>query len=496
VTSILSSISGYFSRSIILGTFLPVTIFVVLSLILLVPALPAGVSISELLVGLDTGTIVGISFLTIVLSGLLYNMNIPILRLYEGYPWRRSWIGSWLTRRHVARFEATQLRLEGMRAVLRKMESVDKELTSNSDFVKEVLENWRSLGSPLQRTNLKDRAWLKTWHLLRAANQPDQDPQVASELDQMGDLWRALSTDLRSEFSTYRIELKHAYPDKRGLILPTRLGNVIRSFEYYSDREYGIDSVEIWPRLVSVIPTDYAVTIDDTKTTFDFMMNCSLLSAVLAMAVFIVGLLYPSSLVSPSDRLYWLVKIGGLISLSYFFYRLSINRADAWGLLIKAAFDLFRWELLKKLGYEQSLVTREEEREHWREISRQAIYGDRFNKKLMPYATPDSFPSANMPKTELTRGVNRDVRTDVMTVYLRVKNKDAKSALKGVTVSDLLSDDLDFQWDSAKLDGESVNVSGTNPYEFTIGEIARGAEAILTYQAIPKKSSRFSVSLN
>jgi hypothetical protein len=50
--------------------------------------------------------------------------------------------------------------------------------------------------------------------------------------------WKALTADLRGEFSTYRIELKHAYPDVRGLILPTRLGNVIRSFEYYSHREY------------------------------------------------------------------------------------------------------------------------------------------------------------------------------------------------------------------------------------------------------------------
>ena len=99
MTSILSSISGYFSRSLILGTFLPVTIFVVLSLLLLVPSLNADLSLAVVLEQLDTGKIVGISFLTIVISGLLYNMSIPILRLYQGYPWRGSWIGAWFSRR-------------------------------------------------------------------------------------------------------------------------------------------------------------------------------------------------------------------------------------------------------------------------------------------------------------------------------------------------------------------------------------------------------------
>ena len=127
MTSILSSISGYFSRSLILGTFLPVTIFVVLSLLFFVPSLPVGLNLTELLAGLDTAKVVGISFLTIVISGLIYNLNIPILRLYQGYPWRRSWIGTWLSRRHTNRFEAAQLRLEGMRAVLRRMEEVEKD---------------------------------------------------------------------------------------------------------------------------------------------------------------------------------------------------------------------------------------------------------------------------------------------------------------------------------------------------------------------------------
>ena len=133
MTSILSSISGYFSKSLILGTFLPVVIFIVLSLVLLVPHFPPGIAITLPLEALNKEwKVVGLSFIAIVMSGLIYNMNIPILRMYEGYPWRDSWIGLWFTRRHIARFDAAQMRIEAMRAALRTMDVAVKK--KRSDF--------------------------------------------------------------------------------------------------------------------------------------------------------------------------------------------------------------------------------------------------------------------------------------------------------------------------------------------------------------------------
>jgi hypothetical protein len=273
--------------------------------------------------------------------------------------------------------------------------------------------------------------------------------------------------------------LQHTYPDSSGLILPTRLGNVIRSFEYYSDREYGIDSIEIWPRLVSVIPKDYAVSIDDTKTTFDFMMNCSLLTGLLSVLILMIGLIYPAT----------------LESLSIVFYRLSINRAGAWGLLIKSAFDLYRWELLKKLGHEKTPKKREDERVLWEEISRQMIYGDRYDKKLLDYAEPPlSFPTVQSvpPKEtlEITRGVKPSPGADSLTVYLRVRNTDPDQPATAITVKDKLSDDLDFEWNSARAGGGQVITSGTNPYKFELDDLPGAAEMILTYRVIPKRKAR------
>ncbi|HEV2833757.1 MAG TPA: hypothetical protein VGW58_00495 [Pyrinomonadaceae bacterium] len=484
MTSILSSISGYFSKSLILGTFLPVAIFTMLALILFVPYLPPDIVISSPLEGWEKEwRVIGISFVVIVVSGLIYNLNIPILRLYEGYPWRSSLIGSWLRRRERAKFDSAQLRLDAMRAALRAMEGAVKGNPANTTFISEVMDNWRGLVRQRTGDGLTKSRWFQSW---RESLERAQGEEITAQ-------WQAIDQELRSEFSLYRFELKHAYPDKRALIMPTRLGNVIRSFEYYSQREYGIDSNQIWPRLAAVIPEDYAISIDDTKTTFDFMMNCSLLSAVLSFCVLIAGLVYPAPFVSPAMALWWLLKIVALVVLSYFFYRLSINRAHAWGLLVKSAFDLFRWDLLKKLGYAQIPKQRKDERALWTEISRQAIFGDRFDKKSLAYSepapAPDVYPtvrsSSARARFEITRGVKAGNNGDSLVVYVRVKNADSATA-NGITVWDRLSDDLDFEWDSARLDSEKVHTSGINPYQFHIGNLVANREAILTYGAIKK----------
>src|SRR5260370_26939718 len=126
-----------------------------------------------------------------------------------------------------------------------------------------------------------------------------------------------------------------------------------------------MDSIEAWRRLVAVIPESYAVSVDDAKTTFDFMMNCSALSLLLAFSIVCVGLIFPASMVSTMAVLYWLSKVIAFVLVSYLFYRLSINRAGAWGSLVKGSFDLYRWELLNKLGYNQKPKSRQEERRLW-----------------------------------------------------------------------------------------------------------------------------------
>jgi hypothetical protein len=484
VTSILSSISGYFSKALILGTFLPVVIFILLSFLFLMPLLPSDLSLSLRFQGIDKEwKVLAASFGAVVITGLIYNLNIPILRLYEGYPWRYSWIGMWLTRRHIARFDAAQNRIDAMRACRSLMEAAAKDLTSQEKFVKEFFEDLKALGASLRGPRFKEYKWLEIW----STAMPEHRPRHTQEQ------WENIKDNVIDEYSAYRREVKNNYPDQRSLILPTRLGNVIRSFEYYPRREYQIDSIALWPRLIGIIPKDYAVAVDDAKTSFDFMMNCSALSVLLSVSMLLAGLISPARPTSVMPILEWLIMISVFGLLSYFFYLLSINRVGAWGALVKGAFDLYRWELLKKLGYKQEPQSREEERKLWGEISRQMIYGDRYDKSLQGYAQqagtshPIVRSSPRAAKLEITKGVKVNSDNDVVTFCLRVKNTSPNLAATDIILTDKLADDFEYEWESAKIGNDSVPVLGTNPYEFKIGSLLRTAEVVLSYNGIPRK---------
>ena len=97
MTSILSSISGRFSFSLLLGTFVPAFVFILLARMLVVPLVPGALDVALLtpLKAIDESwEIFAILLSAIVLSGLLYSLNTPLIRIYEGYPWQDTWLGT------------------------------------------------------------------------------------------------------------------------------------------------------------------------------------------------------------------------------------------------------------------------------------------------------------------------------------------------------------------------------------------------------------------
>ena len=440
MTNILSAISGHFSKNLILGTFFPVVLFVLLSLIFVVPLFPPDWPLFKPIIALDTqGKVLAISFLTIVLTGLLFNLNIPVLRLYEGYPWRESWIGKWFIRRRKKQFQAVRARRLGM----------------------------RSLISELRKTR--------------------NDAELIARL-----------TTRRRQAA---LRLNNEFPSKESLIIPTRLGNVIRSFEEYPDRQYGIGAIALWPRLTAKIDKEYAAVIDDSKTSLDFMLNLSILSAATALIITLAGLFYfpPSSLLYSSGStsmraaiVFWLITIGAFLVLSYLSYAGAIPRANSYGAKVKSAFDLYRAELLKQLGYERTPKTVKEERSLWDAISLQMIYGDPpwGRDPLNEYKISPTFARSEQPfvDLEVARGVGRPGTDGAFTVTIMVKNADVKSRkARKVVVTDTLADGLDYEWNSAVVNNQPAQVVGANPYRFIIGDVDAGVEVVLTYSVIQRK---------
>jgi len=433
MTSILSSISGQFNKSLILGTFLPTALFVILSVIFLVPLFPTTVPLLTPLQTLDAQwQVIGISLLTILLTGLLYNLNIPILRFYQGYPWQKSWLGQWRTRHYEAQFEAAHARWKGMRTLLRALPSDQEHYTKISSA------------------------------------------------------WNEIGLRINSEF-----------PKDKNFLLPTRMGNIIRSFEDYPYRQYGMESVTLWPHLIAVINKDYATEMGDARTSFNFMLNSSVLSIALALAILLIGLLYPIPLTSSLLWPQWLFEILGFVALAYWFYLLSISRASAWGDMVKGAFDLYRWDLLKQLGYLRVPTTMAEERDLWGNIYRQLLYGDTPTVPPADYAAQSAFAFAALRDNsgvvdlETARGVSIPDDKGRVTITLCVKNVDLRrrTATRAV-VADTLPNNFDYEWGSAQIDGRPnvIEVIGANPIKFRIGDLKMNESVVLTYRALQRKT--------
>ncbi|HEX7407488.1 MAG TPA: hypothetical protein VF515_07530 [Candidatus Binatia bacterium] len=425
MTSILSSISGQFSKSLILSTLLPTAFFVALSLVLVAPMLPSEAVWPTGLEALDVQwKVVVISLVTLALSGALYNLNIPIIRFYEGYPWQESSLGKRWTRQYQAELTAASVRIRGMRTLLRAMA---KRLT--------------------------------------------EDQTVAKQYTEIIGLWKKLWERTESGF-----------PGRVELVLPTRLGNVIRAFEYYPYLQYEMDAVTLWPRLIAKIDKDYAATIDEAKTSFDFMLNSSLLSALLGLALLAVGLLRGTPLTAWSAATIWSVEVTVCAGFSYAFCLAAIGRAGAWGQVVMGAFDLYRSDLLKQLGYSSTVSTQSEERQQWYEISRQMIVGPSpSDPPAIPAAPTYARAVPSSAKLEVARGIK--VANNIVTVFLRVRNLESIE-VRNLVIGDTLPQGYWLEWNSARADGGFVRCIGVNPYQFLVDRVASGRIVEVTYRAV------------
>jgi hypothetical protein len=433
MTAILSSISGQFSKALFLGAFFPSVVFVILGMIFALPLFPAEFGLLKPLEALGVEwKVVFLIFLTLVISGLLYNLNISIIRLYEGYPWKDSWIGSYFLPRQRTRFKAAQARHAGLPDVISYLEA---RAGADAEDVQTV---------------------------------EDMRPRVGQQVN-------------------------YAFPDEEALVLPTRLGNTIRSFEVYPARQYGMSSIALWPRLVAKVDKDYAAAIDEAKTSFDFMINSSVLSAALASVILTTGLSNPSSLGSTADWLRWALEVVVFLAFAYLLYRGSIGRASAWGSMVKGAFDLYRWDLLKQLGYQHVPKTVPQERSLWGNISRRTIYGDPPKEKgrLPDYAAAEAYARGTPAGVRLKvgRGLAEPDAKGKVVVTVRVENPDKHRPVTTLVVTDTTAKEAAYLWNSARVDGQVVPVSGTNPYHFHLGErsIPPLGELLLTYIAVPRK---------
>jgi hypothetical protein len=317
----LSGFSGLFDKPFAVGYLLPVLLGMI-TLAWLYPTLAVLAPLHNLAASSDDlGKLLYVMLAAYVGAITLTMVNLPLYRLIEGYGPLKRWAPGLAKRQR--RERARRLRRQSR-----------------------ILRRWAAAGDafPARRQNE--------------------------------------AADLRRELETY-------WPPKQYEVLPTRFGNVLRAFESYPLEAYGADGAPIWTRLVSVIDKDFATSIDDARAQVDCLINLATLGVLIGLSGVATGLAAtpwarlatalgaPATLLGFRPDLRFWAGIAMLAS-AYPLYLWAVERAVAWGSLVKAAFDCYLPALVKRLGFVMP-ADEDERRALWTDINALVIYRQRMD---------------------------------------------------------------------------------------------------------------------
>ncbi len=188
-----------------------------------------------------------------------------------------------------------------------------------------------------------------------------------------------------------QVKAEVEYPPANAELLPSKLGNIIRAFEYYPATRYNIETITVWPRLLAVLPKSQIDAINTEKSFMDFWLNFSL--ALLVSSLFWAAAMWYAAIIFWPFRI--LIFIGGIL-LWYSAYRTAIPSAISWGYEVRTAFDLYRSDLLRKLGVERP-TSLFEERSLWDKIFWFFTYEDYAKREDLPFSNSPTQKSGKKP---------------------------------------------------------------------------------------------------
>jgi hypothetical protein len=185
---------------------------------------------------------------------------------------------------------------------------------------------WPTWMKPLRRWLLKrQRRWFdrldQRWQEL--ANKRDQAKRSGKEL----------STEELDEFVEIDGKLRQV-PSEPERLMPTKLGNLLRTAESRPTDKYGLDAVICWPRLWLVLPDPVKKELQETRSELNT-----------AARIWLWGVLFLFWAVWA----WWAIPIG--IFVAIFAYYWMLDAAATYGDLLESTFDLYRMELYKSLRW-------------------------------------------------------------------------------------------------------------------------------------------------
>jgi hypothetical protein len=297
----------------------------------------------------------------------------------------------------------------------------------------------------------------------------------------------------QAEYNRLGRMLNEQFPLRRRAVLPSRAGNILRSFESYPERVYDMEGITLWVRLLGKIDKEYAAGIDSERTAFVFMVNSALLNVAASLLMFGGVFIQPLLAYRLDVFLPWLLELLFFGCSAYLFYLGSVGLGKQWGDMVKSAFDLYRRDVLKQLGYAQTFATLADERALWASLSTTTLYGPPDDPATVTYQNPSTPRVQGKPADvglSVTRGVT-PIAADRFTVTVSVKSSDATRSVQDVVVNETLPEGLLLEWGTLRVVPPSthlIQVTGSGPYRITLGTLPPLGEVRFEYKAVLVKT--------
>ncbi|HEX6899227.1 MAG TPA: hypothetical protein VF789_05915 [Thermoanaerobaculia bacterium] len=178
-------------------------------------------------------------------------------------------------------------------------------------------------------------------------------------------------------------------PSELSDLMPTRLGNVLRTAESRPRIKYGLDGVLCWPRLWLLLPPLPREELSEARARLDS-----------AAQLWIWGILFCFWSVSSL----WALPIG--IMVAVFAYRSAVAGGVHYGELIDSSYDLYRREIYAALRWPLPRNPAEE-RELGKEITSYLLRGSDQDRPV--FDNPEARPQSPDPQATLLKDRTRRV---------------------------------------------------------------------------------------
>lgn len=352
-STVLKEITGYLDGKFILSIFFPSLIFWGLAVCLVVIThTPTQFIATWSKQPVEISVFLIVLFLTWVTfcAYLLANSLTTLTRLYEGY-WERIPGHRYFARSRRKYYQEQLAYLSDTLKVLREQrDRLKKELETTQSEIELKTRQDNQLNNELATLQSE----VEQLQRIEAERQ-----SIATELKRT----QASLEDIKEQLQQAEVERKRVYEEiylyfpaqnRLNAVLPTSLGNILKSAELYPLLRYHIDAVLIWPRLYTLLPEVFAKTLSNAKSSLDLMLILSFLGFCFA---FLSGIYL--LVVGASWGIFLLCFWGG-IAVGWLSYQSAVEAAMAYSQLIKTAFDLYRGSVIKALGLQLPSSLKEE----------------------------------------------------------------------------------------------------------------------------------------